>query len=92
MIYGKRTIDLITESEEGIMLCPICNNPLIIAKSRLEFVNDHTPDAVTEAYRCLDMVCITSDINHTGETCANYAGADLQAPNVIVETIKHKEV
>ncbi len=67
------------------MLCPKCDFPLVVNKSYLTFANDTTPDAPTEAFRNLDMVCVN-------KICANYAGADLQTPKVIVETVQHREV
>ncbi len=67
------------------MLCPKCEFPLVVNKSYLTFANDTTPDKATEAYRNLDMVCVNT-------MCANYAGTNLQTPNVVVETIKHREV
>lgn len=66
------------------MLCKICDNPLVVAKSRLELVNDNKPDVPTEAYTCLDMVCINIK-------CSNYAGEDLNNPSTIAEVVKHNQ-
>jgi hypothetical protein len=70
--------------EGNKMLCKKCGNPLIVAKSRLELVNDNMPDIPTEAYTCLDMVCICT-------TCSNYAGEDLSNPLTIAEVVKHNQ-
>lgn len=65
------------------MQCPICQRSLRIGVSYVTFKNDDTPDALTEAYTNLPMIC-------TNPECANYGGEDLNHPTKTVEVIAHK--
>jgi hypothetical protein len=63
-------------------ICPKCNSLLRVGRNYYTTENDDTPDLETKIFITLEMLCINVD-------CNNYAGEDIEKPNVIVETIKN---
>jgi hypothetical protein len=63
-------------------ICPKCNSLLRVGRNYYTFENDTTPDLPTKAFVNLEMLCMNVD-------CNNYAGEDIEKPNVIVDIIKN---
>lgn len=74
------------------MKCPICNEPLVIADSDFEFVNDDNPETPTELYSVLKMVCINNRVDSIKHqmVCSNYCGPDLKNPLKVVEIVRNR--
>jgi hypothetical protein len=63
-------------------ICPKCDSLLRVGKNYYSTENDETPDLPTKIFINLEMICLNVD-------CSNYAGVDIENPNVIVESIKN---
>jgi hypothetical protein len=61
-------------------ICDKCNRMLRVGRSYYTFENDTTPDLPTKAFVNLEMLCIN-------EECVNFAGADLDNPKWVVDTV-----
>lgn len=71
------------------MQCPKCNHLLRIGVSYMTFKNDDTPDAQTEAYMNLPMICINKDCELFGGD-KETGTTDLSNPAQIVTTVTNK--
>jgi len=65
------------------MKCPNCGHQLRIGKTYMTFKNDDTPNAQTEAYTNLPMICGNS-------RCGNFGRTDLSNPTKIVQTVTNR--
>ena len=65
------------------MQCPSCTHQLRIGKTYITFKNDDTPDAQTEAYTNLPLICVNPK-------CSLFGGKDLSNPTQIVQTVANR--
>lgn len=64
-------------------VCPKCQSLLQIGNSFITVTGDEAPDAPTEVFTNLSMLCVRP-------ACDNYCGVDTANPTQVVDTIKSK--